>query len=94
MNFLAALVLYTLASSNVRGFAFTLGLTTIIDLLVVFLFTHPMVALLARRPFFRDGHPWSGLDPTRLGAKTTRYAGRGRFVTARPAARETEGSRA
>ncbi len=94
VNFLAALVLYTLATSNVRGFAFTLGLTTLIDLLVVFLFTHPVVALLARRPFFRDGHPWSGLDPRRLGVKTTRYAGRGRFVTAPPAVRETEGSRA
>ncbi|MGB7818199.1 MAG: protein translocase subunit SecD, partial [Ornithinibacter sp.] len=94
VNFLAALVLYTLATSNVRGFAFTLGLTTLIDLLVVFLFTHPVVALLARRPFFRDGHPWSGLDPRRLGAKSTRYAGRGRFVTAAPAVRETEGSRA
>ncbi|HET7762171.1 MAG TPA: protein translocase subunit SecD [Phycicoccus sp.] len=94
VNFLAALVLYTLASSNVRGFAFTLGLTTILDLLIVFFFTHPVVALLARRPFFRDGHPWSGLDPRRLGAKSTRYAGRGRFVTAPPAARETEGSRA
>ncbi len=94
VNFLAALVLYTLATSNVRGFAFTLGLTTILDLVIVFLFTHPTVALLARRPFFRDGHPWSGLDPRRLGAKSTRYAGRGRFVSTPPAVRETEGSRA
>ncbi len=92
VNFIAALVLYTLATSNVRGFAFTLGLTTILDLVIVFLFTHPTVALLARRPFFRDGHPWSGLDPRRLGAGTTRYAGRGRFVTAPHAVRETEGS--
>ncbi|MBM6403908.1 protein translocase subunit SecD [Phycicoccus sp. CSK15P-2] len=94
VNFLAALVLYTLATSNVRGFAFTLGLTTLIDLVVVYLFTHPVVALLARRPFFRDGHPWSGLDPRRLGVKTTRYAGRGRFTSAPPAAREPEGSHA
>ena len=42
VNFLAALTLYALASSSVRGFAFTLGLTTLIDLLVVFLFTHPV----------------------------------------------------
>ena len=69
VNFLAALTLYALASSSVRGFAFTLGLTTLIDLLVVFLFTHPVVSLLARRPFFRDGHAWSGLDPRRLGAR-------------------------
>lgn len=94
VNFLAALVLYTLATSNVRGFAFTLGLTTILDLIIVFFFTHPTVALLARRPFFRDGHPWSGLDPRRLGAKSTRYVGRGRFVTTSPTVRETEGSHA
>lgn len=79
VNFLAALVLYLLASANVRGFAFTLGLTTLIDLVIVFLFSHPVVALLARRPFFRDGHPWSGLDPRKLGIKTRSYAGRGRF---------------
>ena len=90
VNFLAALTLYALASSSVRGYAFTLGLTTLIHLLVVFLFTHPVVSLLARRPFFRDGHAWSGLDPRRLGATTTpRYAGRGRFTHPVP---ETAGS--
>ena len=94
VNFLAAFVLYLLASANVRGFAFTLGLTTVLDLLIVFLFTHPTVATLARRPFFRDGHPWSGLDPRRLGAKTTRYAGRGRFVPATPRVASSEGSQA
>ena len=75
-----------------RGFAFTLGLTTLIDLLVVFLFTHPVVSLLARRPFFRDGHAWSGLDPRRLGVPTSvRYAGRGRFTSPAPVAAGTEG---
>ena len=83
VNFIAALVLYLLASSSVRGFAFTLGLTTLIDILVVFLFTHPLVALLARRRFFADGHKWSGLDPERLGAKV-RYVGRGRFTGPAP----------
>ena len=76
VNFLAAVVLYLLAASNVRGFAFTLGVTTIIDLAVVMLFTHPVVALLARTTFFGGGHRWSGLDPERLGAKV-RYVGRG-----------------
>ena len=86
VNFLAALVLFALASSSVRGFAFTLGLTTLIDLLIVFWFTHPVVSLLARRPFFRDGHPWSGLDPRRLVTTgTPRYAGRGRFTSPAPA---------
>ncbi|HSU74549.1 MAG TPA: protein translocase subunit SecD [Terrabacter sp.] len=80
VNFIAALVLYLLASSNVRGFAFTLGLTTLIDLLVVMLFTHPAVQLLARTKFFGGGHKWSGLDPQRLGAKeSVRYRGRGQF---------------
>ncbi len=91
VNFLAAAVLYVLASSSVRGFAFTLGLTTLIDLVVVFLFTHPMVSLLSHRPFFRDGHPSSGLDPRRLGASTTSYAGRGRFVSRPTAVAGAEG---
>jgi len=78
VNFLAAAVLDLLASSNVRGFAFTLGVTTLIDLAVVILFTHPVVALLAHTRFFGGGHPLSGLDPERLGAKP-RYVGRGRF---------------
>ncbi|EWT06754.1 protein-export membrane protein SecD [Intrasporangium chromatireducens Q5-1] len=82
VNFIAAVVLYLLASANVRGFAFTLGLTTIIDLLVVMLFTHPMVQLLARTEFFGNGHRWSGLDPVRLGAKVSpRYRGAGQFGT-------------
>jgi len=87
--FLAAIVLYILASSNVRGFAFTLMVTTIIDVLVVFLFTHPLVSILATTKFFGQGHKWSGLDPEHLGAKTTTYAGRGRVtIAARRAAAE------
>jgi len=83
VNFLAAAVLYFLAASNVRGFAFTLGVTTLIDLGVVFLFTHPVVAMLAHTKFFGGGHKWSGLDPERLGAKT-RYVGRGKFARPSP----------
>ncbi|HEY6741647.1 MAG TPA: protein translocase subunit SecD [Lapillicoccus sp.] len=86
VNFLAAAVLYFLASGNVRGFAFTLGVTTLIDLAVVFLFTHPVVAMLAHTKFFGGGHKWSGLDPERLGAKS-RYVGRGRFVRGEPTAK-------
>ena len=67
VSFLAAVVLYLLAAGNVQGFAYTLGLTTIIDVIVVFLFTHPMLQLLARTKFFGEGHKWSGLDPERLG---------------------------
>ena len=70
VSFLAALLLYIIAVGDVRGFAFTLGLTTLIDIVVVFLFTKPMVTLLARTKFFSEGHRWSGLDPVRLGAKS------------------------
>jgi preprotein translocase subunit SecD len=89
VNFLAAVVLYLLAASNVRGFAFTLGLTTIIDLLIVVMFTHPLVALLAGTKFFGGGHRLSGLDPERLGAKAVRYAGRGRVSMPSPAVQRT-----
>ncbi|MCU1446584.1 protein translocase subunit SecD [Cryobacterium sp.] len=76
VNFLAAAVLFILAVGNVRGFALTLGLTTLVDLLVVALFTHPTLQLLARTKFFGDGHKLSGLDPRALGAV---YRGRAQF---------------
>ena len=76
VNFLAAVILFILAVGNVKGFAFTLGLTTLVDVLVVALFTHPMMTLLARTRFYRSGHPASGLDPQALGAV---YRGRAQF---------------
>ena len=69
MSFIAALLLYYFSIGEVKGFAYTLGLTTIIDVIVVFLFTKPVVTLLARTRFYGDGHPMSGLDPARLGAR-------------------------
>jgi preprotein translocase subunit SecD len=69
VSFIAAALLYYFAIGDVRGFAFTLGLTTIIDVVVVFTFTKPMMTLLARTKFFGRGHPMSGLDPNRLGAR-------------------------
>ncbi|MGQ4496115.1 protein translocase subunit SecD, partial [Dermabacteraceae bacterium P13101] len=72
-------VLYLLSVGGVRGFAFTLGLTTVIDLFVVFFFTHPMLQMLSHTSFFGGGHPMSGMDPRMLGAKAPRYAGRGRI---------------
>ncbi|MBD3006541.1 protein translocase subunit SecD [Streptomyces sp. 5-10] len=68
VSFLAAAVLYIVTVGKVQGFAFTLGLTTLLDIAVVFLFTKPLMTILARRPFFGNGHSWSGLDPKRLGA--------------------------
>ncbi|MET1053398.1 MAG: protein translocase subunit SecD [Mycetocola sp.] len=76
VNLLAAVVLYVLAVGNVKGFAFTLGVTTVIDVIVVVLFTHPTLQLLAKTSFFSSGHPLSGLDPKALGAV---YRGRAQF---------------
>ena len=81
VNLVAAVVLYLLAVGGVQGFAFTLGITTVIDIAVIFLFTHPMMELLIRTRFFGEGHKLSGLDPEHLGAKNSLvYAGRGRVV--------------
>ena len=77
VSFTAAVSLFLLTVGNVRGFAFTLGLTTLIDLLVVLLFTYPFLQLLSRTKFFSSGHPWSGFDSKSLAASG--YAGRGQF---------------
>ncbi|GGV33345.1 protein translocase subunit SecD [Actinomadura cremea] len=66
VTFLAALVLYFLAVGGVAGFAFAMGLTTLIDVIVVFFFTKPLVAVLSGTKFFGRGHPLSGVDARRL----------------------------
>ena len=76
INLLAATVLFMLSIGSVRGFAFTLGLTTIVDVIVVALFTHPMLTLMARTRFWGGGHKLSGLNPEQLGAV---YRGRAQF---------------
>lgn len=76
INFLAAGILFALAVGNVKGFALTLGVTTVVDIIVVALFTHPILQLLARTKFFGEGHPLSGLDAKALGAV---YRGRAQF---------------
>jgi preprotein translocase subunit SecD len=81
VSFLAALLLYIFSVGDVKGFAYTLGLTTLIDVVVVFLFTKPMVTLLARTKFFGQGHKWSGLDPARLGARAPWRSGIPRRTT-------------
>ncbi|PJI85647.1 protein translocase subunit SecD [Luteimicrobium subarcticum] len=78
VNILLALILYFLAVGGVQGFAVALGLTTFVDLIVVFLFTHPVMQLIAKVPFFRDGHAASGLSTSQL--RASGYKGRGRFV--------------
>ncbi|MCI4040697.1 protein translocase subunit SecD [Streptomyces sp. TRM75563] len=69
VSFLAAAVLFLVTVGKVQGFAFTLGLTTLLDVVVVFLFTKPLMTLMGRTKFFSRGGPWSGLDPKRLGAQ-------------------------
>jgi preprotein translocase subunit SecD len=78
VSFIAALLLYYFSIGEVKGFAYTLGLTTLIDIVVVFLFTKPMVTLLARTRFFGNGHPLSGLDPARLGGRAPWRSSAGR----------------
>ncbi|MGX7762338.1 protein translocase subunit SecD [Streptomyces angustmyceticus] len=85
VSFLAAAVLFIVTVGKVQGFAFTLGLTTVLDVVVVFLFTKPLMTLLARRKFFSEGHSWSGLDPKRLGAKPPLRRRRGAAPTTKEA---------
>jgi preprotein translocase subunit SecD len=79
VSFLAAVVLYIFAIGVVRGFAFALGISTLIDLAVFFWFTKPTMTLLARLPFFNGGHALSGLSAETLGVdeipSTARLAG-------------------
>ncbi|MFI5625109.1 protein translocase subunit SecD [Nocardioides sp. NPDC051685] len=67
VSFLAAFVLYVFATNEVKGFAFMLGLTTLIDVLVFFWFTHPMTKLMAGWGFFNKGHVLSGMDKRAIG---------------------------
>lgn len=84
VSMLAAVVLYALAVGGVRGFAFTLGLTTVMDLLVVLLFTYPVMELLARTKYFGEGRRWSGLEPESVGRESL-YQGAGRVRQPRAA---------
>ena len=77
VNLIAAVVLYMLSEAGVAAFAFMLGLATVIDLIVVFMFTHPIVSILANTRYFGEGRRWSGMEPERLGAKRSAYLGRG-----------------
>ncbi|GAA1244158.1 preprotein translocase subunit SecD [Microbacterium phyllosphaerae] len=93
INILAAVVLYILADATVKGFAFTLGLTTLIDVFIFVIFTHPVMQLLARTKFFGGGHKLSGLDPESLGAV---YRSRSQFrqVSTATAGRGAKNARA
>jgi preprotein translocase subunit SecD len=72
VSIIAAVLLYFLAVGGVRGFAFTLGLTTLVDLLVIFAFTKPMMTILAKWKFYANGHPLSGLSKKSSGIEETK----------------------
>jgi preprotein translocase subunit SecD len=77
VTFFGGVILYFVAIGRVQNFAFTLALTTVIDVIVVFFFTKPLVSLLVRTEFFGQGHPLSGLSPRHIGAEaaTPRWRG-------------------
>ncbi|HEX5540123.1 MAG TPA: protein translocase subunit SecD [Micromonospora sp.] len=52
ITLMAAVVLYVVSVGNVKGFAFALGLATVLDLVVVFLFRHPIMTMFARTRAF------------------------------------------
>jgi len=74
VSLIAAALLYFFAVGGVRGFAFTLGLTTLVDLIVVFAFTKPLVQVLSRISFFSSGHSLSGFSSKSLGTVVSKEA--------------------
>jgi preprotein translocase subunit SecD len=74
VSLIAAVLLYFFAVGGVRGFAFTLGLTTVIDLIIIFVFTKPALVLVSRLNFFTSGHRLSGFSSKSLGMPTTKEA--------------------
>ena len=67
VSIIAAVLLYFFAVGGVRGFAFTLGLSTLIDLLVVFFFTKPLMTLIGRSKFYNSGSAITGVSRRSLG---------------------------
>jgi preprotein translocase subunit SecD len=78
VSLLSAVVLFFLAIGGVKGFAFVLGLTTILDIMIVFFFTKPLVSLLGRTKFYGGGHPWSGFGAEHMGVSLDSLLGRRR----------------
>ena len=70
VSLMAAIVLYWLSVGNVRGFAFALGLTTVVDVIVAFLFTRPLVAIMFRSRWMTKGGLLTGVSPKRLGVES------------------------
>jgi preprotein translocase subunit SecD len=89
VSLLAAVVLYIFSIGVVKGFAFTLGISTVIDVVVFFWFTKPMVSWLATFRFFYSGHKLSGLSPDQVGSDRPSS----RSSSGRPPGRKPPGTR-
>ncbi|MDN6512696.1 MAG: protein translocase subunit SecD [Acidipropionibacterium jensenii] len=76
VQLLSAVILFILSVDQVKGFAFTLGLTTAIDLLICFFFTHPIMLVLGRTKFWGRGRRGSGLEPAHMGVSEAQLLGR------------------
>ncbi|WP_216395764.1 protein translocase subunit SecD [Arcanobacterium phocae] len=85
VNLVAASVLFILTVGSVRGFAFTLGVTTVLDLIVVMMFTYPVMHYLGKTAYFGEGQRGSGLDANKL-EQTPMYRGRS-YIATKPAKR-------
>ena len=70
VSVLAAVVLYFLSVGNVRGFAFSLGLTTAVDVIIAFWFTRPITHLMANTKWMQKGGSFTGVSPERLGVES------------------------
>ena len=74
VSLIASILLYFFAVGSVRGFAFTLGLTTVVDLVVVFFFTKPLVSVISRIGFYAQGSTWSGFSQKSLGVSPSKIS--------------------
>jgi preprotein translocase subunit SecD len=65
VSFLGAAILFLVATGSVKGFAFFLGLSTLLDLSVAYFYMHPLVSLMSRRTVLVRSRPFgiaAGLD--------------------------------
>jgi preprotein translocase subunit SecD len=72
VSILSAVILFILSIGAIKGFAFTLGLTTLVDLALIFFFTKPLMSLLVKTKFFGTGRRWSGFEAEHLGISAAR----------------------
>ncbi|MBK5308291.1 MAG: protein translocase subunit SecD [Frankiaceae bacterium] len=89
VSFLGAIILYFVSVGGVRGFAFTLGLSTLLDVVVVFLFTRPLVSWLSHFRWFSN-HKFTGFYGPNVDAPAAGPGGRRSTTTTTPAVPTSE----